>query len=450
MPYAPRRHMTTVSFKTIGCKFNQSETDDWQREFAAHGYHINKFGEASDVTIINTCTVTHAADRDCRNLIRKARQVSPKAIIVVTGCYAKSAKAEISKLPEVDLVLDQKEKNGIVQKIAHLASSRHARHCESKPREDEAISAIPHTRALLKVQEGCNYFCSYCIVPFVRGTPHGFSFAKILTEAKSLVDQGHLEIVITGINVGTYSSTENNKTHTLEDLLDELQNIAGLKRLRLSSLEPNTITDRLLSLMASSSVICPHLHVPLQAGDDAILKAMNRKYTTQEYQQLMNRIHNILPGVALGTDIIAGFPMETEEQFQNTLNFVAQQPFTYLHVFSYSDRKGTKASELDNKVASQTIKQRARALITLGQQKKTAYLQQQIGQNKHVYFDQVKKDFKLGYTDNYIRIAVRSDQIKRGDYIKVFLKELTEDKQGMRGELSQSSPCPHDRPSGPQ
>ncbi len=423
----------TVSFKTLGCKFNQSETDVLLKEFAKKGYEIRSFGEEVDLTLINTCTVTHIADRDSRNLIRNAKRTSPNAKIIVTGCYAEMSADEIKKIPEVDLILDIKEKYRIFDYLNQTNAPPVLRSLGEGGTTPLSTTHYPRprTRAFLKVQEGCNYFCSYCIVPFARGGPKSLSHEQILDEAKTLIEQNYLEIVLTGINVGLY----NDKGYRLENLVDDLQKIPGLKRLRLSSLEPNTITDGLLKIIAKSDVICPHLHIPLQSGDNATLKSMNRKYTTKEYAAVTKRVKEFLPNAAIGTDVIVGFPGETDEEYENTFAFIKSQPFTYLHVFSFSARQGTAAAKMADKIAPPITKERSQRLRGLERSFKENYYKKFIGKTLPVYFDQTKNGLHLGYTHHYIRVAVESENIKKGDFVDVKITGIDDELKYCLGNL---------------
>ena len=422
--------MTSVSLKTIGCKLNQSESDSLAAEFRQKGFIVKPYGEEVTITIINTCTVTHAADRDCRNIIRQAKRISPKAKIVVIGCYAEVSKNEIAKIEGVDLILGNKEKFNLFEKLDSLSVVRNplpVRQQTNSQRDTvngkRKTIYESRTRAFLKIQDGCNFFCAYCIVPFARGKPTSLPVESILEEAHKLVDRGFQEIVVTGVNIGLYQQTSGEKTVYLEDLLAQIEKINGIKRIRTGSVEPNTIRDDLFLLMRDSAIICPHMHIPLQSGNDKTLKDMKRRYVCAEYQEVINRYKTFLPEAALGTDIIVGFPGETDDDFHLTKNLVQSLPYSYLHVFSYSDRSGTVASQAKNKVSPPIAKSRSLALRTIGDQKKEAYNNMFLGKTLPVHFDTRKKDLMLGYTPNYIRVVVESDEIKRGEFRKVMLNK---------------------------
>lgn len=420
----------SVAFKTLGCKLNQSETDAIEAKFRERGFAVKSFGDEADLTVINTCTVTNDADAGSRAAIRQAVRVSPRGRIAVTGCYAQVSPDEIKAIQGVDLVLGSDEKYRIFDYLSGIENGKLEEPLVyvndegefDSVSEDGFVSATSRARAFLKVQEGCDYYCSYCIIPFSRGRARSRPISDSIAEAKKLVDQGFDEIVLTGINIGTYSY-ENGHTHKIADLLDGLQQVPGLKRLRLSSIEPNTVSDDLLKLIRDSEVICPHMHIPLQGGNDDQLAAMNRKYDIATYQNLMDRFREHLPEAALGTDIIAGFPGETDEHFERTLSFIQKNPFTYLHIFRYSPRKGTAAAKLKNPVDPQTIKKRSQILHQTNKMLKSVYARRFIGRSLKVLFDQEKHGLQIGYTPNYVQVAVEHPERLRKKILNVTLGE---------------------------
>jgi len=431
----------SVSFKTLGCKLNQSETDAIQAKFQESGYEVKPFGDNSDLTVINTCTVTNDADSGSRAAIRQAIRNSPEGRIAVTGCYAQVSPNEIKNIPGVDIVLGNDEKYKIFNYLDELKEGKledplvyvNDEGGFAQVSEDGFVSATSRTRAFLKVQEGCDYYCSYCIIPFSRGRARSRSYDDTIQEAKKLVGKGFQEIVLTGINIGTYNF-QNGRSYTITDLLDGLQNIDGLKRIRLSSIEPNTITDDLLKLIRDSEVICPHMHIPVQGGNNDQLLAMNRKYSIEEYLSLMDRFRNFLPKAALGTDIIVGFPGETDEHFHNTVDFIQAQPYTYLHIFRYSDRKGTAASKSSEKVDPQLIKKRSQIIHQTGKVLKLNYYRNNLGTETTVLFDQIKKGMNTGYTNNYVQVQVEAEQNLKKQIRRVKLIEI-KDNGLVKGEL---------------
>lgn len=419
----------TVSFKTLGCKLNQSESDAIATKFVDYGIAVRAFGEPADLTVINTCTVTNDAARASRAAIRQAIRTSPQGRIAVTGCYAQISPREIEAIAGVDLILGSDEKYRIFDHIDKLALGKletpltivNDRGDFDTVGEDGFISATSRTRAFLKVQEGCDYHCTYCIIPFARGRARSRSLPNAIDEARQLAEKGFQEIVITGINVGTYR-WENGRIYALADLLDGLQNVDGIERIRLSSLEPNTVTDDLLALIRDSKVICPHLHIPLQSGTDEILHAMGRKYRLEDYARLMERFRAHLPDAALGTDIIVGFPGETDTHFMATHDFITRCPFTYLHIFRYSPRDGTAATRLSLPVEAEAAKYRSRILHETHTMMKSHHARRFLGRTLPVLFDHSETSPYLGYTPNYIRVEVESEENLTGVIRPVRLK----------------------------
>jgi len=404
------RPIQSVSFKTLGCKLNQSESDAIRARFQENKYNIRPFGEAVDLTVINTCTVTNNADSKSRAAIRRAIHNSPWGRIVVTGCYAQVKPEDIQAIEGVDLILGNDEKYHIFDHLEKLHQGKLETPLTivndegefARVSGDGFISATARTRAFLKIQEGCDYYCSYCIIPFARGRARSRPFSQTLEEARNLVERGYRELVLTGINIGTYQAEDGQRR--LVDLLAALEQIDGLDRVRVSSIEPNTVTDDLLHLVAESKVICNHLHIPLQSANDDQLRAMNRKYRLAEYAQLMVRFRKILPEAALGTDVIVGFPGETEAHFEKTAAFIRRQPFAYLHIFRYSPRAGTAAAKLENAVEFHEVKRRSAILHQTGQMLKSAYARQYAGAILPVLFDRWQAGFASGYTRNYLRV----------------------------------------------
>ncbi|NQT98269.1 MAG: tRNA (N(6)-L-threonylcarbamoyladenosine(37)-C(2))-methylthiotransferase MtaB [Candidatus Marinimicrobia bacterium] len=405
----------TVSFHTLGCKLNQAETDAIAADFKSQGYKIVPFRKVADLIVINTCTVTDKADSKSRQMIRNAIKASPRGRIVAMGCYAQIRPEELSAIDGIDMVLGTNEKYHLLQFLKELESGNHAEPLVyvndigdiTSYHESPFISTTGRTRAYLKIQEGCDYYCSYCIIPFARGKARSRPFYDCLNEARSLVEKGYRELILTGINVGTWHEDD----RQLADLLDGLSSVAGLERIRVSSIEPNTVSERLLEMVAERDNICPHLHIPLQSGSPAVLRRMRRKYLLQDYYGLAERIAKIAPDIAWGTDIITGFPGETEDEFQQTISAIQELPFTYLHIFRYSERYGTIASKLPGKVDFQVKKKRAVILRELSTKKKRKYIQKYIGRDQLVLFETTDtQGLFTGMTPNYIRVKVESDQ----------------------------------------
>jgi threonylcarbamoyladenosine tRNA methylthiotransferase MtaB len=421
-----------VSFHTLGCRLNFSETGSIAKGFADRGYEITDFGGESDVTFINTCTVTDGADSTCRNLIRKAHKASPEGKIVVAGCYAQMDAERISQMTGVDLVLGTSEKYKVFDYLEE--DDQEAIHIDKSTSFYGAATTEyeGHTRAFLKIQDGCNYVCSFCIIPQARGRSRAISIDKALTNAKKVIDDGFKEIILTGVNIGEF---EANSGERLPDLVQELLNLDGLERLRLSSVEPNTITDELLDVFASSPKFLDHFHIPLQSGDDDILKQMRRRYDVNGYKEIINKVISRFPNAGIGADLICGFPGETQEQFDNTFNLVKELPITHFHVFPYSSRKNTTAAKMEDHIQHGVKKERVRALTMLGEAKLAMFAEDQVGTQSEVLFERKnKKGFWEGYTRNFVRVFVSSNEDLKNQIRPVYLSKYEE---ALYGELLQ-------------
>lgn len=415
-----------VSFYTLGCRLNMSETSSVADGFVQRGYDIVPFESPADVVFMNTCTVTDGADSSCRNMIRKAQKYSPEAKIVVSGCYAQMEAEKVKKMPGVDLILGTSERHKVFDYLND---------------EDEVVVKIEktndfwgaatslagdHTRAFLKIQDGCNYICSFCIIPFARGRSRTITITDALEQTKKTLESGFKEIVLTGVNIGEYLSTGGEK---LEDLVGEILKFDELKRLRMSSVEVNTITEELLQVLKASGKYQDHFHIPLQSGDDEILTSMRRKYNVAFYKKQIALIKSYFPNAAIGADVIAAYPGETEEQFQNTYDLMSELPITHFHVFPYSKRKGTTASRLTDHLQAEIKKERVKKLIDLGDKKLTDFTLSQIGRETEVLFESKDKDgFFTGYTSNYLKVKIKSDDDLNNQIKKV---KLTSFKEGV-------------------
>ena len=407
-----------VSFHTLGCRLNFSETAEMAGILADKGYEIVPFGDRANITVINTCTVTNRADATSRNLIRKARRLSPQGQIVVAGCYAQMDSERISKMPEVDLVLGTSEKYHILKylnKIPH----KNPIHVERTRHFQSAMSGLVEgrTRSFLKIQDGCNYQCSFCIIPQARGSSQSISVQNALIRAKTLAKRGLEEIVLTGVNIGEYGR---HRGESLCSLIREIFKMKNPMRLRLSSVEPNTITEELLKTLSSSKKFMPHFHIPFQSGNDDILKRMRRRYKVGQYERLLWRIKKTFPNASFGADIICGFPGESDKQFDDTYNLVKNLPLTHLHIFPYSRRKGTLASRMDGQVQEDIKKSRVKRLLALGEEKIHNFMSQYISQVSEVLFENRDDRGKWwGYTPNYLKTYVTSEEDLHNKILKV-------------------------------
>jgi len=409
-----------IAFTTLGCKINQYETDALRQEMVSQGNTEVPFEADADVYIINTCTVTAKSDYTCRQVIRAATRRGKGARVVVTGCYAETRPEEILAIPGVERVIGNREKLSIP---AYLAAAFSSSERSVQATRDLPVQALREkTRGFLKIQDGCNNHCSYCIVPSARGKSRSAAPAHIMDEFERMTNAGCPEVVLTGIHIGTYGADLNPCTD-LTRLIARLVNRRGATRLRLSSIEPRELTSGIIELLGKG--LCRHLHIPLQSGDDTVLKAMKRDYSAEFYQDLLLSISKKVPGIALGADVIVGFPGEGEEQFQNTLRFIEASPLTHLHVFSYSPRPGTPAADMDDQVPESVKKKRNELLRLLAQEKNYSFRKKILNTELNVVVEagsDASKGMLTGLTDNYIRVFIDDlddDQIGRKIRVRI-------------------------------
>ncbi len=422
----------TVSFHTLGCRLNFSETGSIASGFEQRGYKIVPFEQDSDLVFLNTCTVTDGADSSCRNLIKKAKKHSPGSKVIVSGCYAQMESEKLSEMPEVDLILGNSEKYNVFEHLGEI---------ETKIKIDQTNdfwgayttpSDLKHTRAFLKIQDGCNYICSFCIIPQARGRSRTISVDQAYSNALELVGAGYKEIVLTGVNIGEYEKSG----EKLTDLVQKVGSIQGLQRLRLSSVEPNTITDELLIALKDSGKYLNHFHIPLQSANDEILKSMRRKYTISEYKDVIKKIQTHFPESAIGADIITGYPGETYEQFEETFKFLEQSPITHFHVFPYSSRKGTTAAKLPGHHNNTEKKRRIKLLNQLGDQKIENYSAKFKNQITSVLFEQKKGDFWEGHNPEFLKVKVASDEDLKNQIRPILIESsYSSSKHQMSGKI---------------
>jgi threonylcarbamoyladenosine tRNA methylthiotransferase MtaB len=411
-----------VALFTVGCKLNQYETQAIAEELEDCGFERVDFSQPADIYVINTCTVTKESDYSSRQAIYRAKRRSPQAKIVVTGCYAQVEKESLEKLPGVSLVVKQDQKGELAHLVANLLGDDSVEPKEKK-KEDEffcfkVCKHAKHTRALVKIQDGCDKKCSYCVVPLARGKEKNREVNSILAEIDGLVENGYKEVVLTGVHIGRYNRDGVNLVELTERILDN----TTVQRLRFSSIDPKEFSDELIDLISRSKRIARHLHIPIQSGDDHILSLMKRDYTTDGYRRLLEKIENAVSEVMIGTDVIVGFPGETDDQFENTHQFIWTSPLNYLHVFSYSDRKGTVASQIPDKVPPQIIRKRSEILHDLGRKKWENYLEGFIGKKLEVLVEQ-KRDKTTkrltGLSDNYIRVLLEGEDSLKNKIVSV-------------------------------
>lgn len=429
-----------VAIKTLGCKINQYDSAVIQERLARESCAFVAFDEAADVYVVNTCTVTDRADWEARQLVRKAKRSNPAARVVVTGCYAQVSPEEVSRVPGVDRVVGLNRMDELVRCVTDGESGAGPAVSVGNPRDERAVGVLGarrflgRTRAFLKVQEGCNFACSYCIIPTARGRGRSVPPERVLEQVRGLAEAGFAEIVLTGIHLGGYGYDLAPRV-SLSELVRRIAASGLVSRLRLSSLDPREVTDELLSVMADSEVICPHLHVCVQAGDDGVLKRMRRNYDTAYFARLMARARGKLPRAALGTDVIVGFPGESEEVFTASLDFLAGLPLTYFHVFPYSSRRGTPAAGMPEHVPPAEKKERSRRAREIGARKKQEFYRDQVGRHVSVLAEEPvagEPGWLKGYSRNYLPVlfAGGTDLVHRE--VRVALQEWSGGR--LRGE----------------
>jgi threonylcarbamoyladenosine tRNA methylthiotransferase MtaB len=422
-----------VSFYTLGCRLNQAETAVLNRSFDREGYEVVDFREPADIVVVNTCTVTENGDADARKVVNKINRINPESKIALVGCQAQVQKEKLLDWPGVHWVIGNAQKMDFAILLKEIGFDQPRVITPTIPRESFTIPIAgideKHTRANLKIQDGCDFFCSFCEIPYARGRARSREFDDIIREATELVNAGHKELVVTGINVGTY----NFKNKNVVDVLSALEDVKGLERIRISSIEPTTIPENILGKMAQKNKLCRYLHIPLQSGSDEILEKMERKYTVKEFSQFILNAHTQIENVCIGTDVIVGFPGETDSLFQETDELLRELPFTYFHVFSYSDRNQAKSRKLENKIDDKTIAKRSKRLRELSARKRRTYFENMIGKTETVLFEQMKNELWTGVTDTYIRVKVKSDKNLQNEILPVQLCEI--DGQTMIGKL---------------
>ena len=420
----------TVAVATLGCKVNQYESAAIAGLFRDRGYSEVDFGTPAGVYVINTCTVTHLSDRKSRQLIRRAVRTNPEAILVVTGCYAQTSPGELMAMPEVDLLVGTSDRNRIVDLVeasGKAAPVNAVSDIEKACNYEELPAPVGQgrVRAFLKIQEGCRNFCSYCIIPYARGPLRSRRPEAVLAEAETLIAGGFKEIVLTGIQTGAYGVDLENKTN-LAAIIEKLLHLPGLIRLRLSSIEPNDLTSELIALMEQSQVFCHHLHIPLQSGSDRVLKLMRRRYLTVDYALLLKTLRERIPDLAVTTDIMAGFPGETEEDFTHAFNFVESMAFSGMHVFKFSPRRGTPAAAFPNQVEPRVKDRRSQRLIALGEQLAQNYAEKFTGMILPVLVEQPfpdKDGYWEGLTGNYLRVIFPGQEALRGEIVDIIIEK---------------------------
>jgi threonylcarbamoyladenosine tRNA methylthiotransferase MtaB len=416
-----------VAFYTLGCKLNFSETSTIARLFEDGGFAKVDFQDSPDIFVINTCSVTENADKKCKQLVKRAKKISPDSMVIILGCYAQLKPEEISQIPGVDLVLGANEKFNV---LAHLEKKNEVRivHENIKHTHDfiPSHSFGDRTRSFLKVQDGCDYFCTFCTIPLARGKSRNASIAQTIQEAQKIATTEVKEVVLTGVNIGDFGQ---GGEENFFSLIQELDQVEGIDRFRISSIEPNLLSNEIIAFcLEKAQRFAPHFHIPLQSGSDPILEKMRRKYLTGLYAERVDQIKSINPDTCIGVDVIVGFPGETDDDFLATVNFLKDLDISYLHVFTYSERANTGAPKLGTKVPMETRRERSKILHLLSDRKKQAFYQTQVGKNKTVLFEQEENEGLLyGFTENYVKVKTPYDERLINRIIAVQLTEIDRD-----------------------
>lgn len=446
----------TVSFYTLGCKVNQYETNAMEQQFIKNNYEIVENTQKADIYVINTCTVTNMAERKSRQMLRRVKEINPSAVLVVCGCYAQVAKNELEQIPEIDIILGINEKNEIVQIVENYMEKMAEKDKKSQEAEIDDVSKqkefldfgdVTYTeknRAVVKVQDGCNMFCSYCIIPYARGRIRSRKIESVVSEIKKIAKEEIKEVVITGIHVASYGKDFDNENTSkkirLIDLLEAINKIDGIDRIRLSSLEPTIVDEEFATRLSKLDKICDHFHLSLQSGCDETLKRMNRKYTTQIYRDAVATLRKYYPEASFTTDVIVGFPGETDEEFAKTYEFLKEIDFYRLHVFKYSPRRGTVAEKMPNQIDGNKKEERSNKLIELSNRTENKHNQSYIGKTVKVLFEEFEDGFFKGHTTNYMMVKVAGEEEQSDKFVNkildVKIKENNDETRELIGILS--------------
>lgn len=403
--------MKTVAFCTLGCKVNQYETNAMMQKMIEAGYEVVDFETKADIYIINTCTVTNMADKKSRQMLRRVKEINLEAILVAVGCYAQVAKEKLEQIPEIDLILGINEKNDIVKYVEQASKNTYVSDVSHQTEflDFGDVTYTEKTRAVIKVQDGCNQFCSYCIIPYARGRIRSRKPESVIKEITDVAKEGIKEVVITGIHIASYGKDFNTE-YRLIDLLEEIQKVDGIQRIRLGSLEPTLITEEFVTRLKKLSKICDHFHLSLQSGCNETLKRMNRKYTTDQFRHVVELLRNAYPEVHLTTDVIVGFPGETEEEFNKTYEFLKEIKFYKMHVFKYSPRSGTVAAKMPNQIDGNIKEERSNKLIELSDENEKEYNQKYIGKEVEVLLEEREGEYLKGHTTNYMVVKMKTNE----------------------------------------
>lgn len=424
--------MKKVAFYTLGCKLNYSETSTISRMFESKGYHKVDFSDSPDIFIINTCSVTENADKKCKKVVREARSISPNAYVAIIGCYAQLKPQEIAEIPGVDAVLGAAEKFRLVELLDGFVrkpeAQVYASSIEQANKFNTSYSLNDRTRTFLKVQDGCDYSCSFCTIPLARGGSRSDSIENIVKTAKEIALTDVKEVVLTGVNTGDFGIQEGIRKERFIDLIKALDDVEGIERFRISSIEPNLISNEIIDFVSVSKRFVPHFHIPLQSGSNKILKLMRRRYQRELYQERVAHIKSVMPHCCIGVDVIVGFPGETKEDFLETYQFLNELDISYLHVFTYSERDNTPAAEMDSSVAMHERAERSKMLHILSDKKRRKFYEDHINNSAQVLFENdVDNGIMYGFTENYIRVAAKYDPLLINEIKKVKLTSIGND-----------------------
>jgi threonylcarbamoyladenosine tRNA methylthiotransferase MtaB len=421
-----------VAFYTLGCKLNYSETSSIGRLFSNAGFDTVDFTDTPNVYVINTCSVTDNADKKCKKIVKEALKISPNAFITIVGCYAQLKPKEIAEIPGVDMVLGAAEKFQLVDYITDLTKNPKAV-VYNQP-VSEANEFVPsysfgdRTRTFLKVQDGCDYSCTFCTIPLARGSSRSDTIENVIVQAKEIAASGVKEIVLTGVNLGDFGIREGKREDRFFDLVKALDEVEGIERIRISSIEPNLLNDEIIAFVATSKRFVPHFHIPLQSGSDKILGLMRRRYKRELYLNRVAKIKQLMPDCCIGVDVIVGFPGETREDFIDTYNFLNGLDVSYLHVFTYSERENTPAANMSGTVPGSTRAERSKMLHILSDKKRRSFYETQIGKTDEVLFEgDVKEGYMHGFTRNYVKVKAKYDPILVNEIKSVHLTAISSD-----------------------
>ena len=408
--------MKKVAFYTLGCKLNFSETSTISRQFEEKGFLKVDFQESPDIFIINTCSVTDNADKKCKKLVREAKKISPDSYVAIIGCYAQLKPMEIAEIEGVDAVLGAAEKFRLLELLDGFAKEQETKVLASEIAAatsfETSYSLHDRTRTFLKVQDGCNYGCAFCTIPLARGKSRSSSIESILASARDIAATEVKEVVLTGVNIGDFGIVDGKREERFADLVMALDEVAGIDRFRISSIEPNLLTNEIIDFVSRSKRFVPHFHIPLQSGSNTILRKMGRRYLRELYEDRVSKIKNLLPQACIGVDVIVGFPGETDELFLETYNFLNELNISYLHVFTYSERANTRAVELEGVVPMKKRNERSKMLRILSEKKRRKFYEENLGQTFTVLFEEdIEEGMMHGFTENYIRVAAKYDPI---------------------------------------